>query len=400
MKATISYIPLLFVSLLSFFSQAADDPTNQNINIVDEQLAQPYNTITFASEVLQEQRKLLVNLPEKYKTSDKSYPVLFLLDGNRHFFHSLASSSTLVEEQRMPESIIVAITNGENTRRRDLAQQSEHFLTFIKQEVIPLIEKTYRTTDIRTLFGHSLAGYFTINALMTQPELFSHYIAASPVLQVNKEQVLANYKKNAKPNWLAAKSLYLSLGEVNAEGKRASQAFDKFTVMLEEQPTAQLRSLAESMPTQVHMTTPNLTLYQGLTHAFNDYAMPIITQQQVEQGEWGLEKLKRYYSNRADKYQASATIPENVYRRLGFALQDNKQSEQALKTLKENVKQHKDSPRALNALAQVYEATNNQKLALKTYQQALTLEAVRSSERNLKYFERQVKKLTTEADSE
>lgn len=396
MKVIITYTISLLLLVLSFFSQGADKPADQTIDSKSEQITKPYIALNLHSKILQEQRKLLINLPKQYETSNKDYPVLFLLDGNRHFFHSLASTSTLIEEQRMPESIIVAILNGQGTRNRDLAQQSEQFLAFLKQELLPLIDDMYRTTDIRTLFGHSLAGYFTINTLFTEPELFSHYIAASPVLHVNKKQALTNYKEKSNSGWSSEKALYLSLGNSHAEGKRASQAFDEFTELLQEKPIHQLHSYTQKMPNQVHMTTPNLTLYQGLTHAFSDYAMPIISLQQVEKGEWGLTELKHYYLNRANKYQIQAEVPERAYRRLGFAQQDTEQSKQALETLKENVKHHNDSPRALDALARIYQETNHPKLALSTYQQALNLESVRSSKRNLQYFERQVKKLTSE----
>ena len=40
------------------------------------------------SQVLDETRPLLIGLPNDYETSEKAYPVLYLLDGSGHFHHS------------------------------------------------------------------------------------------------------------------------------------------------------------------------------------------------------------------------------------------------------------------------------------------------------------------------
>lgn len=389
---------LTFLSFTAFTSEGTSRVTPPQVSFSKEQLSTPYTRINLYSDTLKEERKLLVKLPEQYESSNHHYPILFLLDGNRHFFHSLSSTSTLIDEQRMPETIVVAITNNQGTRTRDLAQQNEQFLTFIEKEVIPLIESKYRTTNIRSLFGHSLAGYFTVNTWLTKPELFEHYIAASPVLQVNDKIVFSRYKAMLENGRTSNNSLYLSLAAKPAEGARASEAFDEFTNLLNKQAINGLRSLSETMPKQVHMTTPNLTLYQGLTHAFEDFAMPTITHQDILSGDWKLAELKRYYAQRANKYQVSAEIPERAYRNLGFALQDSNHSDRAIAVLKESVSYHPQSPQAFNALAQVYEESSQNELALMTYQKALTLNSVMVSKRNFQFFSEQVKRLTTELD--
>jgi uncharacterized protein len=57
--------------------------------------------------------------------------------------------------------------------------RAEAFLSFIEKELIPSIEKTYRTNGQRILKGQSLSGLFTLYALLTKPTLFEAYIGHS-----------------------------------------------------------------------------------------------------------------------------------------------------------------------------------------------------------------------------
>lgn len=67
----------------------------------------------------------------------------------------------------------------------------EQFFSFIEQELIPLIEGKYPVnTKQRTLFGHSLGGYFALWCLFNHPEKFEHIIAISPSIWWNGEELM------------------------------------------------------------------------------------------------------------------------------------------------------------------------------------------------------------------
>lgn len=142
---------------------------------------------TFQSEILQENRKLIIHLPEDYQTSGKSYPVLYLLDGSEYGLFNAISDLRRLGSKLAPQLIIVAIENTD--RNRDMMPvvadgypgppRAEDFLSFIEKELIPSIEKTYRTNGQRILKGQSLSGLFTLYALVTKPRLFEGYIGNS-----------------------------------------------------------------------------------------------------------------------------------------------------------------------------------------------------------------------------
>ena len=68
---------------------------------------------------------------------------------------------------------------------------AEQFYRFIEQELIPLIEAEYPVdSEQRTLFGHSLGGYFALWTLFTRRETFKHLIAISPSIWWNEEELM------------------------------------------------------------------------------------------------------------------------------------------------------------------------------------------------------------------
>ena len=136
------------------------------------------------SDILSENRQIVVSLPEGYHTETKSYPVLYVLDGNE----TGLLNAIIVTRKLREEMIIVAIPNVD--RDRDMMPLStptykvdspgaEKFLSFIERELIPHIEKKWRTNEQRTIRGASLSGLFVIFAFLEKPGLFDNYIGNS-----------------------------------------------------------------------------------------------------------------------------------------------------------------------------------------------------------------------------
>jgi predicted alpha/beta superfamily hydrolase len=145
------------------------------------------------SEILKEQRRLQVILPENYNPANK-YDVIYAVDGEWHTDFISQVQQQMISFGFMPANIIVGIhntyKNGVNYRDRDLTPSynamqalsghADNFLSFIKKELIPWVNKTYSTTGKNSLFGASHGGTFTMFALLTEPTLFDSYIAADP----------------------------------------------------------------------------------------------------------------------------------------------------------------------------------------------------------------------------
>src|SRR4030095_3547443 len=150
------------------------------------------------SAVLGEDRTILVRTPPGYDTNKQPYAVMYMTDGDAHIGHTGSTIEFLARNGRMPELIVVGITNTDRTR--DLTPThvtttaaslgntpqfptsggADKFLKFIETELIPEIDKRYRVRPYRILAGHSFGGLFAVHAMLSRPALFNSYIRALP----------------------------------------------------------------------------------------------------------------------------------------------------------------------------------------------------------------------------
>ncbi len=365
---------------------AKQDPEIKTINI---SFGKQFN---MTSKVLNEERVLLIHTPAGYKKSNKKYPVIYVLDGNSHFSHTTIAATLLAENGRMPESIIVAIPNNNGTRGRDLGSGRDNFKKYIKEEVIPFVNNNYRTINHKTLFGHSMAGAFTLNYLATEPTLFNNYIAASPVIQIFNSELLEKFSTLFKNNKTLSKPLYFTLTSVAEEGQGATDAMNNFVALLKKEAPISFRWKYDFIENQIHMTTPYLTMYKGFTEVFHDFQSPTYTSFKDFTNRGGMQQLKSYYQKRATTYQTENIIAENTLSRLANVLLSDNQEALGIELLILNTKNHPKSIGALNSLARVYVRLKQTDKAKKAYQDALKLAEEQDSP-NSAYFKRQLKRL-------
>ena len=168
---------------------------------------------------------LFVSLPENYHTSKQSYPVLYILDG-WHFSLMAFIQENNIYSKRMAPVIIVNIghspaSDAMNLRTRDFTPTlipkwqysggGPAFLDFLEHELIPFIDRTYRTnTSDRGLLGHSLGGSFALFALEQRPALFQRIVAASPAMPL--DSVIFTEARHALRALPASVRLDLSVG--------------------------------------------------------------------------------------------------------------------------------------------------------------------------------------------
>ena len=188
----------------------------------------PHETFILKSSKLSEDRVINVWTPENYTENSEKFPVLYMPDGGlkEDFPHLAKTISELIDSKKIPPMILVGIENTQ--RRRDLTGPtlvakdkeiapivggSANFRNFIKDELIPEINKKYRTTDKKSIIGESLAGLFVGETFLTEPDLFDNYIAFDPsfwwndhYLMKNSAQYLSKFPSTEKRFWFAGSS--------------------------------------------------------------------------------------------------------------------------------------------------------------------------------------------------
>lgn len=333
----------------------------------------------FESKVLNEQRRYLISLPEDYSNSDsdsgsdKKYPVIYILDGDSHFQHATQALRYLEKFNRIPESILVGIPNASGSRFRDLAQKHDLFLKFIEDELIPLIDKNYKTQGLNTLFGHSLAGSFSLYAMSENHNKINNYIAASPHLLVNKGEIQATLKSLFSDNKLHDYNAYFSMADKKGDGAERFNEIEKFVSFLNNNATQKLSWKYQSIADQEHMTTPYLTIYQGLSFVFKDYQMPVFASFTDFEKQGGMKMLEVFYEKRGNKYDEDTKVDAVTVGLLAELLLDENQPDKAVELLKGFVAKNQNSMRAHFDIARLYQNTGDKELALKSYKSAQQL---------------------------
>lgn len=345
------------------------------------------------SDILGEERKLLIHLPQGYKTSDNTYPVIYLLDGSSHFQHASTAADMLQDNNMMPASIIVGIPNNPGTRNRDLGDGSDNFWAFIKQEVSPYISKNYQTSGHKTLFGHSFAGAFVLDGFLDNSGWFDSYIAASPGIGKRAAARFSQYFAEQKTfATMSNKSLYFSEGSVAAESQATLDAAKHLGTLLEQHAPKSLTWFYQPLPQHAHMTTPYITLHEGLMQGFRDFQAPALANYQSFVDLGGMKGVAEFYQKRAAKYNTPDDVPENTVINIGMMMLEDGHEKEALKVFKDNNKANPESIRGLNALARFYEQTKDTAKALQYYEQALVW-AEKSESGAVGYFKSQIKRL-------
>jgi predicted alpha/beta superfamily hydrolase len=91
---------------------------------------------------------------------------------------------------------------------------ADNFLQFLKEELIPLVEREYRAApDKRILVGHSYGGLFGAFAMFEAPGLFETFIMGSPTLTYGNRFTFEREKAYAKEHKALPAKVYLFVGE-------------------------------------------------------------------------------------------------------------------------------------------------------------------------------------------
>lgn len=239
-----------------------------------------YNTTeqTIYSESVNDTFRILVSLPDNYSLSEQKYPVLYVLDGDIAFGMAASIARYLQIGDNIPELIIVGIGYGSidksagEKRKRDYrptsANGAENFLSFLEEELIPLIDSNYRTVPgDRTINGYSIGGLFGLYSLFTKPEIFSRYILGSPSLSWDEYSIF-KYEENSPDKILDKKiNIFISVGSEEPDEKYFNP-IDNLVTQMQERKYSGVKLEAKVFDGSTHLAGPPESLTHGLLSVF------------------------------------------------------------------------------------------------------------------------------------
>ena len=191
-------VSLTFIALFFALNTASAGETRfQSVAQTEYPLGNA-NLYEFHSEKAERDFRILLSLPAGYESADPDtrYPVIYVVDGQWHFSIAGSVAGGLYYDRGWHESIVVGITwkgtvdDANRLRFQDLtptvveghpdAGRADKYLDFLQYELIPYMDKHYRTSEDRILMGSSLGGLLSLYCLFTRPALFSDHVATTP----------------------------------------------------------------------------------------------------------------------------------------------------------------------------------------------------------------------------
>ncbi len=239
-------------------------------------LAQPGIKDSIYSKTIGEERRLQIQLPKEYKPgSGDKYQVLYLLDGewNAELFEQTQAWSRQwgFTMPIIMVGIVNSYPNNQNQRFRDLTPTKTgdnssgggpKLLSFLKDELIPYINKTYPSNGSNILWGHSLGGLFVLYALFTEPQLFDAYIAADPSCWWD-HGFLKGYAKERMKDVKGIKSLFIT-GRTGIAYH--DMGIDSLLMVLRDIAPPNLLWKDVAYPDETHVSQQGKSAYDGLKY--------------------------------------------------------------------------------------------------------------------------------------
>jgi enterochelin esterase-like enzyme len=196
--------------------------------MVPAQTGKVFDDLSLESKVLKSERKYAVYLPPDYATSQRRYPVLYLLHGSGddqtgwvQFGEVLHIADKAINEGYATPMVIVM--PDANTGRRGYSNDISgewRYEDFFFQELVPFVEKTYRIKgekQYRAVAGLSMGGEGTYLYALHHPELFSSACplsaATGPLTPADTRKSLTRWAQPAPenpPDSLALEAYYRS----------------------------------------------------------------------------------------------------------------------------------------------------------------------------------------------
>lgn len=335
----------------------------------------------FESARLGETRKLKIQLPRNYEANtNKVYPIVLVLDGD-YLFEPVAGNVDYYSYwEEMPEAIVIGILQ-DRTRDDDgyygdsyfPEETGANFFEFIGLELMPYIDRKYRTAKFILAVGHEYTANFINYYLFKNPPLFNGYLVLSPDLAPFMETriperiaamphkifyYMATGTNDLKP--IRDITLELHNGMKDIKRENIHYYFDDF------EGASHYSVVGKAIPAALEDI---FSIFRPISK--KDYDEVILKLQTPV-----YDYLQDKYKTIEDLFGFKTTVRENDIIAIASAAERKKEWESLQKVAQLARREHPNTVLGPYYLARFYEETGDSRRAMRTYQAAYDLEEV------------------------
>ena len=339
----------------------------------------PPTTLTLASEVLGEERRIYVQLPVGYDGCEQRCPVLVVLDGEWLFelarSHVQFYSEFFAMGVELPKMIVVGIENVDRDRdyvptpdpsdevQFSTAGEAGRFLEFLRDELFPFLEANYRAAPNRSVVGWSFGGLCALYAAVAMPTLFQAYLCMGPSAWWDDDLVVKHFAQAAfdRPT-----RMVITLGSDEVDGP-VYDSTKRLLSYLEANPIEGLAVTHLEFDGVGHGGGVPLAFSRGLRALFPGYRMQV-------GDDTTLEKVEAYYKTLSEAWGFALRPTPWVLQTLAAKLWDAGHKDEAIEALDWYIERNPNEPLAHGSRGKFLVWHGKREAALAALQTALDLE--------------------------
>jgi uncharacterized protein len=241
------------------------------------------------SKILDEEREIWVSVPSDFREDLKGqhFPIVIVLDGPVHFYSVVGMIDHFSwYNDACPPMIVVGLKNTDRNRDFIPKINDDLFSLFLKNELIPYIDRTYPTRPFRVLIGHSLAGLRVVKTAIYDRG-FNAFITIDPSL-TDIENDWYNKARNDIENFqfkderfylgmahyipfTASKNIEIIKKDTSADSEHMRRIIE-FSEKMTSKNSLESNSFRwKYYPNENHQSVAQITIYDGLEFIFDWY---------------------------------------------------------------------------------------------------------------------------------
>jgi len=328
------------------------------------------------SNILDEDRLLLIHFPREYDETRLSYLVLYLLYGqdiNNYFAEAVIISEKLGSTGEIPPVFVVGVANTNRYRDnlpvkiRDRSDSggADHFLRFFQEELIPYIDKNYRTKNFRILAGPQAGAVFGLYALLIKPELFSAVMVENPFMNTENAAFLYPRAESFFKNTESLKN-FLYIKCEKDERPQDLEYMENFAKVLESHTPEGFRFKVDIREPSGYFIAP-LPFREGLRILFAGHKLPENFQTNT------VKDIIDYYEKLSEEYGFAVDPPSHMMTFEGDKLSEQRKTTEAIALFEYQLSLYPKSLNALWRLGEIYRGMGEFERAMEYYKKFLEI---------------------------
>ncbi len=326
----------------------------------------------FDSKILGGKVTYLEHLPDGYESSNKDYPVIFMMNG--HIISAFANAVAALDNlssNRIPDMILIGISNEgvagnywSCPNDSGFVRGGEKFHNFLKEELIPEVKKNYRTNGFKILAGQSNTGLYVMYNFLFYPDLFNAYIVASPMFDFCPDFFLNKTKSFLKENSEINKKLYVSYGDIDYV--EVLGHINNFKELLKVS-SENLQWKVDLIENTGHV--PLVTMNNALLFFFSEFTMT------AERKKLSVSDIISHYNKLSKEYGFTVNPKADALFDLAIDLKNEKKFDEAIERFKYLISLYPGSETYFFFLGQTYQEKGDIGQAKVNYNESLKIDS-------------------------